>query len=1134
MQCRLFHFDTFNIGRILLAVLLSACFSVDPVVAVEHVRIDSLRALRASAKGDEPVAVSIDLSGVVRWSSARDGRIILDDDETIVQLELDFPCAMPGQGDRVVIEGECLVAMNRKQIRLSRIPVIDNDGIHDMEQKSGTLHLDQGFHPIQVSWFERTGSLGLEMTYKTPLGPFQPIPDEQLFHRGDDGGYVHGLNYRSFEGAWWRILPNFDHMSPVGSGVVDNFDISIKSREHHTGVEFSGFLKIEDAGDYTFRLRSDDGSRLFIGESSVSIRVTGRLGPDESLHMLNPDSSEDFQWLETEGTVRSFHRSEGALEIEIMTRHGLVKVNVAEDSGSSHTLMLQNRIRVAGLSRVIRTVDRGWVRGEVFVQTWEDVGQLYVVPQIWSKYPVTDVASLLSSKPFALIGSIVHLSGRLEREGTALVLNDGSGRIHLEGAVPEGYVGRDSDILGRVKGGDQGVVIEDVYCRTLESGGGPTNQLSILTRAEEICQLSREEAAKGYPVRVRGVITSIMDYKGVFEGVVIQDTTRGILVNTAGNQIPLEIGDYCEIEGTTSPYGFQPDILYSRIESLGISMLPDPIRPTWDQLINGTMHCNFVELEGVVTSVNEFTVNLLTRNGSINVRLNGEGVSIPANSIGATLRLRGTLIADWDEESRQVMVGSIYLDQQKITVINPAPVDPFAIPLKQISDLLQFDPQAGALQRVKVSGTLIYSDSDQSFLINGDNGLSFVVNEPHSYPINSVLEVVGFVDLSGQSPMLRYAVVRELGRGDSPEPLKINADAVVNAQYDARLVRVRGELLGISGLPEEAVLDMQAGMHRFSAKVADQEGLAEFPETGSLLELDGVYVGVGGNRVLGLPIDSFRLLVNSGDHVRVLAKPPWWTFKRLMLLVGVLVGAMLAALIWINLLHRRVEERTQELGDQIRKRQLIERQRAIENERARLAHDLHDDLGSGLTEVNLLAVLASSPKTPADKRVEYTGEMNKLLTRMSVSLDEIVWAENPKNDTITSLAGYFGAHAQRLLGMASIGCGLEMAEGLPDEPLDPKFRQELFLAFKEALNNVIKHAKANKVWLRIFIRGNDLVVVVTDDGCGIKVDGHEEGEDGLINMRNRMRALGGQCTVHSVPGEGTTVTLQAPVRTEET
>ncbi|RKX39363.1 MAG: hypothetical protein DRP64_14365 [Verrucomicrobia bacterium] len=178
----------------------------------------------------------------------------------------------------------------------------------------------------------------------------------------------------------------------------------------------------------------------------------------------------------------------------------------------------------------------------------------------------------------------------------------------------------------------------------------------------------------------------------------------------------------------------------------------------------------------------------------------------------------------------------------------------------------------------------------------------------------------------------------------------------------------------------------------------------------------------------------------------------------------------------------------------------------------------------------MLAALLKNPATSADEKTRYANEMNELALRMVTSLDEIVWAVNPRNDTIASLAGYFGAYAQRLLELASVGCGLDVAEDLPDESLDPRYRQELFLAFKEALTNVVQHAGATKAWLRISVQDNELVVIVSDDGCGILSGTREAGADGLANMQERLSAIDGHCEIQSDPEKGTTVRLQAPIQ----
>ena len=224
-----------------------------------------------------------------------------------------------------------------------------------------------------------------------------------------------------------------------------------------------------------------------------------------------------------------------------------------------------------------------------------------------------------------------------------------------------------------------------------------------------------------------------------------------------------------------------------------------------------------------------------------------------------------------------------------------------------------------------------------------------------------------------------------------------------------------------------------------------------------------------------------------------------------------------------------MSERSRELIEQINQRQRAERWREIEQERARVAHDLHDDLGAGLTEVNMLSSLAKSPKTSSEEKHRYLDQMAATVGRLVTSLDEIVWAVNPRNDTIASLASYFASYAQRLLDLASVSCGLDVAEDLPDYPLDPRYRQQLFFAFKEAITNVVRHARASQVWLRISVEEDQLVVEVADNGAGFEAAARPAGSDGLDNMRERLASVGGHCEIASRPGRGTTVHFKSPL-----
>src|SRR5206468_9118970 len=124
-------------------------------------------------------------------------------------------------------------------------------------------------------------------------------------------------------------------------------------------------------------------------------------------------------------------------------------------------------------------------------------------------------------------------------------------------------------------------------------------------------------------------------------------------------------------------------------------------------------------------------------------------------------------------------------------------------------------------------------------------------------------------------------------------------------------------------------------------------------------------------------LDSFDLLLNSAADITVLRQPSWWTVRRALTAAGVLAGSLAMAFVWITLLRRKVEERTLQLQKQIEARQLVEQHRAMEQERTRVAQDLHDELGAGLTEVGILGALAKNPAIPVEKKEHYLDQLTQ-------------------------------------------------------------------------------------------------------------------------------------------------------------
>jgi signal transduction histidine kinase/ligand-binding sensor domain-containing protein len=209
----------------------------------------------------------------------------------------------------------------------------------------------------------------------------------------------------------------------------------------------------------------------------------------------------------------------------------------------------------------------------------------------------------------------------------------------------------------------------------------------------------------------------------------------------------------------------------------------------------------------------------------------------------------------------------------------------------------------------------------------------------------------------------------------------------------------------------------------------------------------------------------------------------------------------------------------------------MKRQHEVERERARIAQDLHDDLGAGLTEIGLLSGMLQDPARLASHKHEALNRIAQRCHDLVTGLDEIVWAVNPRNDSVNSLGSYLCRYAQGFLEPAAIRCHLEMQDAKPDRPLNSEQRHNLFLAFKEALANVAKHSAATGVRIKIGCDADDcLTVRIEDNGCGFPpAAGGAPGADGLVNLRHRLAHIGGRCDITSQAAGGVSVCFSLPL-----
>ncbi|MSR65846.1 MAG: hypothetical protein EXS24_00540 [Pedosphaera sp.] len=297
--------------------------------------------------------------------------------------------------------------------------------------------------------------------------------------------------------------------------------------------------------------------------------------------------------------------------------------------------------------------------------------------------------------------------------------------------------------------------------------------------------------------------------------------------------------------------------------------------------------------------------------------------------------------------------------------------------------------------------------------------------------------------------------------------------------------------------------------------------------------LDKDWVDGGNERVAyysQLPPGSyqFRAMVGRSQHgwqsptapINLEIVPLWWQ-RRLVQIAGAL--ALIAVIAGAVVMNERRKLR--------RWRERVEAQQVLENERRRIARDLHDDLGAQLTEIVLVGELAKRGEQTVAELKHQMGDMTRMTRKVVAAMQEVVWTVNPRNDSVPRLTAYLCEFVERFLAATEISHRLELQEDLPEVPLAAQVRHNVLLAFKEAVNNAVKHSGTTKIRLGIHTENELLVIVLEDDGRGFdpaKLPANSSG-NGLQNMRSRLEAASGRAQITSVIGQGTEVKFEIPI-----
>jgi len=897
-------------------LFIALCLPGTLLAAAEEV---VTQASQISALVETPVRhiVKLHLQATV-YATDRHGQALwLKDDSGFVRLEGVSAPQLLKPGTRVVIEGKG--AFGQGQASLQSVPVVEQDWARGHQERAGCIQLAAGKHPFELSYFQGAGLKSLTVSRGGPGLALTNIPASALFCADPaTGQLVPGVRFESYEGSWIQ-LPDLQGLKPERTGVTTNFSIGISGRETNFAIRFSGFIETPAEGVYQFTVTADDGARLFIKyDATHHVRVIGQeplLVPRTISSGQAWGTDAGLFWAEVEGTVKHASRNAGRLQMELSSeKAGRMRVTVFDGDEAVPGLLLNSRISARGLCQSTLTPAGSRLAGELFVPGMAQITITRAAEVLWLLHPVNSVSNLVNLQPTNAPGHIAHVQGSVTEiePGKSLLLEDPSGRIRVNTAQASAQdLGTAIEALGQLilKNG------EPALAGATFRAASPGETLPTLTTIEQARRLKPQEAALHYPVKVRGVVTFVFDggkrahVQGESEGIYVS----GLSTSRQG----LQVGDLCEFDGFASAGAFSPVLTYRTATVLGRGHLPDPLRPSWSQLINGSLDSQWVEVQGVVMGARGQNLLIGIPGGQINARITGASAAELRDYLDAIVRVRGTVrpIANRQRQVQSVQLQVASLLQ--ITVDHPAPADPFSAPSRLVSELREFDPGAASFQRVKTAGQVVHVRNGVGYLMDGTNGMRFMPREQLNVSPGDQVEVVGLPDIEGSSPALRQALVRKTGQGPLPLARALSPDDLFNSANDATRVSLEAAVVAVSTNQSDQVLELNIGARICKARLENSRGILPSTPVGSQVRLNGTYVGQGLTDASSGKVELFELLLDKPADLTVLRRPSWWTLGRALVAVGGMTLVLALALIWITALRHQVESRTSELKAEV-------------------------------------------------------------------------------------------------------------------------------------------------------------------------------------------------------------------------
>src|SRR5579864_3392939 len=474
--------------------------------------------------------------------------------------------------------------------------------------------------------------------------------------------------------------------------------------------------------------------------------------------------------------------------------------------------------------------------------------------------------------------------------------------------------------------------------------------LPVLTHANQIRRLTPEQAAPGYPVPVRGVITMDAPAPDFF----IQDSTAGIFVE--GSRAPVyshALGQIVELEGVTGPGKFAPVIREQSVRVVGKGSMPQAQLSAFSDLADGQLDSQWARVRGIVRSVaidksswkeTAVAMHIASEGGEFDVRVPVAREQDFSSWVDSEVLIEGVCGSLYNT-NRQLTGVLFYVPRLSYLKIEAPAAE---VPL---SSLLRFSPGEGPRHRVRVRGVLEYQQPGHALFLQSDGkGVRVLTQQATVLAAGDIVDVLGFPAMGESAPMLEDAIFHRIGHSADPQPVALNLYAPWE-QFDGVVVTTEAKLLKRLPHADSLTLQMQTGDTFFDATLSSTAAtnpLMSIP-LNSDVRISGICLVRSGG--LWRVPESFRMLLRSPSDVAVVKTPSWWNLSHTLWLLGITTAVLLVVMIWVVALGRRVRGQMAIIRQKRRNSAVLE-------ERNRIARELHDTLEQELAGITMQLDLA--------------------------------------------------------------------------------------------------------------------------------------------------------------------------------